>query len=462
MRSALLAITLCVTLLAVSAATPVDSLRSHWGPLPAPSDSTRAIPTAPPTPAWKHLVRVPYYVAAVPLTAVDWTARGLIAEAEEAGLFRPSSFLVQGIRDPLGNFWLPTGSLSDDRGLEVGVVAQRPHFPGDYWVTRVSATTSTREAHALTGGMRSRFGDDTWFEVGTGTVREDNVDFHGLGWDSAEEDLSEYRRDIDWIGSSWRQDWTGLATTTLAVMHSTVEALDGDADDDVGELRQVHADLLPPGFASASSGVTAAAKLELDSTTRDGNPADGSRLVLRAERFWSTDDSGAESWTWGGSAEHFLELWWPQRTLAIKAWWLRQEATGSAPIPFTRQLDNGDPHRLRGFGSDRFRATGTTGLTVEYRWPFWILNEPGGAGVDAYLFGDVGQFFDDVSEIRAERLLTSGGLGLRAIGTDGGFVLRTELAVGREGVELRLSGQQMFQFIKAGFYAGSDPLPFVR
>lgn len=439
----------------------VDTLETRWGPVPPPSADISAVPEPVPTPLWKHLVRVPYHVGSVPVNAADWTLRTSLVELERLGVFRPATTLVKGIKGPLGTFWLPTGSLGEQRGLEYGLVAQRPLVLDDLWVLKATATYSTRRSSAVTVGLRSRYGQPEWFEVGGGSVRDGKRDYYGTGWDSDEEQESVYRRHLDWVGAAWRQQWSGRLEATVAGHQSSVRARRSRFDSDEA-VDLVFAGQIPYGYDLTSSGFTGSLKLAYDSTERSGNPTGGTRVHLQAERFWNTDDTDVEHWTWVASAEQYLELGLPQRTLAVKAWWLQLDNLGDDPTPFTRLLTNRDPYKLRGFGTQRFHAVGFTGVTVEYRWPFWILNQPGGAGVDAYLFGDAGQPFDHAAEVAAARLLYSGGFGLRAIGRDGDFAVRFEVAVGREGTHVRLSAKQLFQFIKAGFYDGSEPLPLLR
>jgi hypothetical protein len=440
---------------------PADTLETRWGPLPPPTAQNTAVPTPADTPLWKHLVRVPYHVGSVPVNAADWMLRSTVVELERLGVFRPATTLVKGIRGPLDTFWLPTGSLGEQRGLEYGLIVQRPLVFDDVWVLKGTATYSTRRSSAVTLGLRSRYGEPEWFEVGGGSVRDGKREFFGTGWDSDEDDDGVYRRHLDWVGAAWRRQWSDRLEATVAGHQSAVRARHSRFDRDEA-VDLVFAEQLPYGYGLTSSGFTGSLKLAYDSTERSGNPTGGTRLHLQGERFWNTDDTEVAHWTWVASAEHYLELGLPQRTLAIKAWWLQQDNLGDDPTPFTRLLTNRDPYKLRGFGTQRFHAAGFTGLTVEYRWPFWILNQPGGAGVDAYVFGDAGQPFDQADEVAAARLLYSGGMGLRAIGRDGGFAVRLEVAVGREGTHLRLSAKQLFQFIKAGFYDGSEPLPLLR
>ncbi len=400
-------------------------------------------------------------MASVPVNAADWTLRNGLVGLERLGVFEPAETLVRGIRGPLGTFWLPTGSLGEQRGLEYGVVGQRPFVHRDIWVLKLGATYSTRRSSSLTVGLRSGYGQPHWFEVGAGRVRDGKREYYGQGWDSAEGDEGVYRRHLDWVGASWRQQWWDRLEAKVSTHHSSVRARGSRYERDEA-LALVFAGRLPYGYDLTSAGLTSSLKLGYDTTSRTGNPTRGTRVVLHAERFWNTDRTDVEFWTWGASAEQFVQLGLPQRTLAIKAWWIQQDSVGDDPTPFTRLLTNRDPYKLRGFGTQRFHAAGFTGLTVEYRWPFWLHNQPGGAGLDAYLFGDAGQPFDQASEVATSRILYSGGLGLRAIDTDGGFSLRAELAVSKEGVHLRLSAKQLFQFIKAGFYDGSEPLPLLR
>lgn len=440
---------------------PADTVQTHWGPVPPPGPENTATAGPVGTPTWKHLVRVPYYVGRVPVNAVDWSLRRGLTKAEEWGLLTPAETLVKGVRGPLGTFWLPTGSLGEERGLEYGIIGQRPHVFSRMVVLKVGATYSTKRSSSVTLGLRTNFGQSRWFEVGGGTVRDSKQEFYGQGWDSDEDDEAVYRRHLDWVGTSWRHEWLGILESKLTAQHTSVRARGSRYDRDEA-MTLVFAGRIPHGYDGISSGVTGAAKLALDTTSASGNPTGGMRLILRGEYFHDTDDSETEFFTLGASMESYLSLGLPQRVLAVKGWYLQQMNRGDDPIVFTRLLNNRDPYKLRGFGSQRFHAQGSTGMTVEYRWPCWMRNQPGGSGLDAYIFGDAGQFFDGATELATDRLLVSGGVGLRLIGSDGGFGARAEIAYGREGAHIRVSAKQLFHFIKASFYDGSEPIPLHR
>ena len=458
---------LSLVLLLVSASVPaqtaavIDTVQTHWGPVPPPSEGRTTTVQPADTPLWKHLVRVPYHVASVPVNALDWVLTETLTQAEEWGLFAPAENLVKGLRGPLGVFWLPTGSLGEERGLEYGLVGQRPGVFGPLGVLKASATYSTKRSSSVTVGLRTDYGQSHWLEVGGGRVRDSKQEYFGQGWNSDEDDEAVYRRQLDWAGTGWRHEWLGGLESTLTAQYTSVGAWASRYDDDEA-MALVFAGRLPAGYEAISSGFTGSVKLGLSTVPASGNPVRGTRAVLRAEHFRNSDDGDVVFTTLGASMEQYLDLGLPQRVLALKVWYLQQENHGDDAIPFIRLLNNRDPYKLRGFGSQRFHAQGSTGLTVEYRWPCWMQNRPGGAGLDAYIFGDTGQYFDEADELAVTRLLVSGGVGLRLIGSDGGFGARAEIAWGREGTHIRVSAKQLFNFIKAGFYDGSEPLPLQR
>jgi len=440
---------------------PADSLQTHWGLMPAPSDSTMTTYEKPGTPAWQVALLVPYYVVGVPLMAIDevfkWGLQGL----DDLGLFAATSQVVAGIRDPLGNYWLPEASIGDAKGLSIGIIGQRPDFPLPGWRTKGSLSTSTKKATSWSLGTITNFKQGSWFELGGGARELAQANYYGTGVGTTEEDRSVYSRDIGWIGVGWHQELNHGLELTLNAHYSTAEARQSRYERE-HDIEDVHAGDLPYGYDMMSSGLSPGLQLGYDNTRETGRPDWGHRFLVFAQYFASTDDQKSEFWTNGVTLEHFVNLGRPQRTLAMKAWWTRQWDVGDDPIPFTRQLRNRGPYQLRGYSSTRFVARGMTGMTAEYRWPVWMLNEPEKSGVDAYIFGDVGQPFDEFDELAIDNLFWSAGFGFRVVNRESGFSVRIELATGMEGLQARLTTDQIFQFLKAGFHGGSEPIPVMR
>jgi len=447
-----------------SAAAPADTLGRGWGPLPAPADSLTMRPAPPPPlPAWAVAVRVPYRILGIPFWLLDQTAKGSVKGLESLGAFEFTEQVLQGFRDPLGNYWLPDGSVGDRQGLEAGFLVQRPDFPLPGMRAKARFTYSTKRARLWSLGALAPLGPRSWFELGGGSQIQPQVDYWGRGLEAVplEDDPAIYHRKTDWFGAGWRWHLGGGFELALHGHYSAVDAEDSDFEQDEA-LEVIYADRLPYGYGLTSAGLTGLVRLLHDDTDQTGRPAAGHRLLLLGQYYEPTDGTDTPFWTLGATAEQFVGLGLPQRTLAMKAWWLHQHEQGGDPVPFTRLLINATPHQLRGYPTERFHATGSLGASLEYRWPVWIHNEPEKAGVDAYLFVDGGQPFDRTAEIAARNLFFSFGGGLRAIDLGAGFALRLEVGAGREGPQLRISGSQLFQDFKAGFHDGRKPLPLVR
>jgi hypothetical protein len=96
--------------------------------------------------------------------------------------------------------------------------------------------------------------------------------------------------------------------------------------------------------------------------------------------------------------------------------------------------------------------------TIEYRWPIWNPTEAYGFGVDAFLFGDVGQVFGTRGEIAMNNLTFSGGGGLRMGSATGLFGL-LEVGWSNQEHQIRLSGTQVFDTVNGRRFNGSNPVP---
>lgn len=436
-----------------------------WGPLPAPADSVTARPQPPPgPPAWKVALRVPKYVVGAPLWVVDRGLKGVVRGLDALGAFRFTEQVLRGFRDPLGNFWLPDAAYGDREGLELGAIVQRPDVPLPGMRAKGRVAASSREAFLFSLGALAPLGPRSWVELGGGSQIRPSVDYYARGLASPPDpdDPAVYSRDTDWAGLGWRQHLGGPLEFTAHGFYAAVEASPSDDADRDETIEALFPRAVPHGYGLTSSGLTGQLRLIYDDTDQTGRPAGGRRGMVLVQAFAPTDGTDSGHWTVGASLEHFLGLGLPQRTLAVKGWWLRQHAVGDDPIPFTRLLRNATPHQLRGYSTARFHATGMAGASVEYRWPVWIHNDPRRAGVDAYLFADAGQPYERAGELAWRNVFWSGGLGLRAIDFGGDFSLRVELGVGREGGVARISGSQVFQDLKAGFFDGREPLPLVR
>ena len=96
-------------------------------------------------------------------------------------------------------------------------------------------------------------------------------------------------------------------------------------------------------------------------------------------------------------------------------------------VPFLDMATLGSDDILRGYPKNRFRAKNFVGYQTEYRFPlFWRLG--------MVVFAGVGDVFNNVQDLRADRLKYSLGTGLRfVINPAEKLNIRLDYAYGREG-----------------------------
>jgi hypothetical protein len=217
------------------------------------------------------------------------------------------------------------------------------------------------------------------------------------------------------------------------------------------------------GYRDRSEGTTVLLELSHDDTPVNGRPWVGrpERGGLRRAKvawFQAKGASRAEFLTWRGELQQFLPLWYSKRALALRAVGSWIDDLGDDPVPFQRLFTNDDPDLFRGFPDDRFRDRGLAALSAEYRWPIWARTHADDLGLDAYLFGDWGQVFEEPDDVALDDLRASWGGGLRAVAF-GSFLGRLEYGRSDEGWEFRMRADQIFQFSRGGLYVGRDPVP---
>jgi len=152
----------------------------------------------------------------------------------------------------------------------------------------------------------------------------------------------------------------------------------------------------------------------------------GTRVITDFEFGKSITDNESHYVKYGFEINQFVPVFFlpDSRRLGVKAKLEKAEPLGDKNIPFFELPALGNSDDLRGFGTDRFRDTGSLLLTAEYRYPMWSF-------ADVVFFVDEGQVFNDFSEIGVKDFHTSYGFGFHLISSKG-FALRSEFAFSRE------------------------------
>lgn len=437
------------------AAPDPSPTQSAWGPLPADTDSTRVAVVDAPRPAWETALMAPWRVLTFPIALAS---RGIgvgLDAIEREEVFSRVGRLFGPRSGPFAVF--VTAQAGGNPGWGGGLVAEHTRFLGGDNTLRARASTTTREDERL--GLAARFHrpGGEFSEIGFGYRHRPNVRYFGLGPDTKPEDLAYFHQQTSWMGVADRRRLGRTGHVEARLEYST--AVTGAPDEEFAPSVEIaFPGALPPGFDDRSRGLTMGAQWMRSSTDLDARPERGSLERFLVSYFEATDDSDVRFWRFRGEAQRFVTLGKPQRVLALRGVGAWIEEVGDDATPAPRLHTNDDPDLLRGYDDFRWRDRGIAFVNLEYRWPMWRDEHPRGAGLDAYLLADVGQVFGHVDQLALDRATLSWGGGLRLVSTRG-FLFRLEYARSDEDHLVRLSADQVFQFVKTGYIHGREPIP---
>lgn len=398
---------------------------------------------------------VPYWIVGVPFRIVNYAGDQTIKGMDKLGLFEPQG-VHPGIKAPGEVYLMPTLSMSGLEGLTLGFTATRYDFlrPGNLLFFR--ASRSTKRAGRYAGGALFHLGEAWLLQTGGGFESVNQSRFYGLGPESDDGDLSYYYRSTSWGGAELNRDLSPILQLGIRTYFSRVTANEPSFNE-AQSLGNVHGDNLPHGYPGQSNGWTVRLGLDRNNAQQNGRPKHGGYQSAGVSLFRSTDSIDLSFLTWHANLEKFIKLWHSDRTLAVRGFVNRITRVGSEEIPFTRLVTFQRPDQLRGFSSLRFYGHGSVGVSVEYRWPLWVVRGRDDVGLDAYLFSDSGQVFDHTAEISLNNFQFTGGVGMRFVNAQRHLAARFELGLSDEDVIVRLTFSQSFQYNPRSFVYGKNP-----
>lgn len=423
---------------------------SYWGAISSRADSNTAVFTQPSKPLWEQTVLVPYHVVAVPFRLFALGLKGTIIYMDDHQVLDRIMTLIGPHPGPLGiAVRFQAGGLS---GFGGGITGTHKAFFGRGNRLKLRWRSTTRGTHKASLGIHLRRDRLTSFVVGAGYRIRPNARYFGSGPDAPESMESFYTQETAWAGLSLRRQVFQTLDTEALLLFSGVGAR-GPRDDDEVSVRE-HFDPTPAGYGTRSEGLTLSLGLIRDTTAEDGRPMSGGIERLKVSYFYDTKDENAAFWTFRGEGQRFFGLWNSKQALAIRGYvgWIKAEDWDH--VPFQRHLTNDDPDLLRGYQDFRWHGRGLTALSVEYRWPIWAFKSADQIGVDAYLFVDAGQVFNEFNQLSGDHVKTCYGMGIRL--ADNEFLGRVEVGWSNEEVVFRLRADQIFQYAKGGLLHGRD------
>ena len=437
-----------------------EEIQSAWGPIPAESDSVRTVIEDRGIAAWEYPLVIPYRVITTPVGLVF---KGVLVSGytlSKQPFFKTISDFKFGFTGPGGSQILTNfaagGALGAGMGLTVkhtGVFTEGSEF-------KVRGQTTTNKVHRATLGWRTDPAHVNGWDLGVGWRRRPNARYFGLGEYSLEADESLFEQEMFWAGLEHRWGLASNTALTISGLYSSLSNARATVETDrFPDLSEQFADNLPWGYGESSDGWSLGLALTHDTTTGDGRPEAGGFRRLKAEYFTATDGSSAAHWTYRMDLQQFLPLWHTRRALALRGVVIVQDNESSDPIHFQRLVTNDDPDLLRGYPDLRWHDEGLAVVSAEYRWPMWAWQKATSTGLDLYVFTDIGQVFDEFADISRNSLTESYGGGIRLINKEGNFAARIELAHSDEGMQIRVRGDQVFQYFKGGLFHGRDQIP---
>jgi hypothetical protein len=431
-------------------------LNSYWGMIQAPADSNSAAFENRPRPTWERVAMVPYYVLGIPFRIVHLVGDRTINFLDGLGLFGLPPAEYAGLPAPFGTYLMPIMGIEGLEGVTYGMSIHRPELFGGPHEAYMVLESSTKHADRLAGGFLFKL-DDVWeLQIGGGRKETPLTKYYGTGFESNKADLSYYERSINWAGIELDRDIGKAFSLELRSYYSRVQASESKYEIDLA-LGTIHEDDLPMGYPGSSYGWTTGLSIIHDGTDQTGRPDHSGFKKAGLQYFTASDDFDLRYLTYHLNIEQFLPLWYTKRTLGLRVFYNKIDNLGTEEVPLTRMVTFQNPDELRGYESLRFYGLGSLGFSTEYRWPLWVTKNREGLGIDAYIFSDFGQVFDENDEIKFEHMSLSGGMGLRFIGAGKSYAGRVEVGFGDEGPVYRLKFSQTFQYQHKGFLHGKDP-----
>lgn len=429
---------------------------SYWGPIPAPGDSNTVEPDNPDTPTWEHLVNTPYYIVGLPFRLGNAAVHHTVTRMDEWGLFDLPPVPEKGLPLPVGFLLMPEIGYSSLSGFKYGVNIRHPHFFGEGNKAYLAATSSTRHSDRLGGGFHFPLDDNWALDLGGGGSDIPLARYFGTGSDSRADDESYYNRISRWAGFDLARKIGERDHVRLRTFYSHLEARPSQYRRDQA-LDLIHADDLPAGFPHKGGGLTAQMDWAHDTAGVDGRPDHGAFKRLAFAFHHATDGSALDYFQYTFDWQQFVPLWHTKRVLGLRFFGTRILPDGDAPLPLARMVNTYRPYSLRGLESHRYHGLGSLGLSAEYRWPIWVVKGRAETGVDAFIFLDTGQIYDQTDEINREDFAVTYGFGLRMLGSEDNFAARLVVGFGDDDMQIQVGFSQSFQHFGKGMMHGKDP-----
>ncbi|HVA62606.1 MAG TPA: BamA/TamA family outer membrane protein, partial [Terriglobales bacterium] len=299
------------------------------------------------------------------------------------------------------------GGLGDGSGFGPGIAFRTPSGPINLVQLHGSAQATSEGYFKSTLGFRfdPTGGDMQTFSLDlTGRYQASpDEDFFGIGPNSPAQ-RTMYDLQERGLGLTFGVRPARALRLGMGEDYSGARVFGGE-DGGYANAQAVFAAPAVPGLARGANLLSTFAFAELDTRDYALSPHSGAYLRLSASDNNGTGHSTFGFWHYGADARAYLPLTANRDVLAWRGLGIWNQAKPGEQVPFFRYARLGDSSILRGYRPYRFYGLNAVASSLEYRHFFDTT-------FGAFLFGDVGQVYDQRAQLTRSNMRTAWGAGL--------------------------------------------------
>ena len=250
-------------------------------------------------------------------------------------------------------------------------------------------------------------------------------DFFGFGSDSATEDRTSYRLETtEYSGTVGFRPVRKLELGGRGAIFNT--NVGHGTDQRFPSTEEVFEPNTTPGLDRQPHYEYGGGFAKYDSRDHPGNPRSGGLYEIEGG-YYHDRKLGLYSFRrWRMEVQQYLPFFNERRVIAFRGKLESTDANSTQQVPFFLMPTVGGSEDLRGYREFRFRDKNALVFNLEYRWEAF-------SGLDMALFGDAGNVFQGVDDIRLNKLKTSYGFGFR-FNTEQSVFWRIDFGFSPEGM----------------------------
>lgn len=250
-------------------------------------------------------------------------------------------------------------------------------------------------------------------------------DFFGIGDDSAEEKRTNFRLETtEYAGVAGVRPFKKLEVGALGGVLNT--NVGHGTDKRFPSTEEIFTADTTPALNEQPHYNYAGAFVKYDLRDEPGNPRSGGLYQVGGSYYFDRKLDAYSFRRWKAEIQQYFPFFNERRVIAVRGKLEVTEANADQNVPFFLMPTVGGSEDLRGYTEFRFRDRNTLVLNAEYRWEAF-------SGLDLALFGDAGNSFHKVGDIKLDELKTSYGIGFR-FNTERAVFWRFDLGFSRDGM----------------------------